>query len=333
MRGVTWMSLMATHSKIYLKTVLEVALTTQPDSSNKIPTPGAWVLKHSCCLLSERDPLASCSWLWIPQKWYKVVCSVTSGKVGLKSVLGPGDRTQSLPGPSRVHHRTFISSNSQTLRSTTHKTPTPAHRLGRSASLNVPTYHDDDPLNTPTQIPRYNAPARTTAYSAQSDLPLAEKQLDRLVGMVQTLMQDNLELKRDMRGLKDNYELREHLVSLESTDARSTSGRGIAANRGRVTRANVSRNARKRQMTAHDSGDSDIDPALLDTVSDATTEGSETGITDSEAGNDVDFSPGERKALVRAPPTSFPQENSREVPVGGTWRCESVCAGHRVQRD
>ncbi|KAJ7877379.1 hypothetical protein B0H14DRAFT_2567750 [Mycena olivaceomarginata] len=139
----------------------------------------------------------------------------------------------------------------------------------------------------------------TTAYSAQSDLPLAEKQLDRLVGMVQTLMQDNLELKRDMRGLKDNHELREHLVSLESTDARSTSGRGIAANRGRVTRANVSRNARKRQMTAHDSGDSDIDPALLDTVSDATTEGSETGITDSEAGNDVDFSPGERKALQK----------------------------------
>ncbi|KAJ7112017.1 hypothetical protein C8R43DRAFT_1242827 [Mycena crocata] len=193
------------------------------------------------------------------------------------------------------------------VRSVTYDAATPIARrgFGRSTSFSpdVPTAHassSHEPgyMDTPTQAHRYYAMPRS--YPVPPELPTAESKLDRLMNMVQTLMDDTHDLKQD------NQELKERVAFLESNTANSatTSSRGITAQRGKTTRFKA---RSRRQITAHDSGDSDIDPALLD---EGTIDimSSDTGTTDLEPNSDADgdnFSPDERKALQKCVTQAF----------------------------
>ncbi|KAJ7278276.1 hypothetical protein C8J57DRAFT_1576678 [Mycena rebaudengoi] len=128
-------------------------------------------------------------------------------------------------------------------------------------------------------------------------------QLEKLVGMVETLLLDKRELKQATRELKeDNQELKERVSSLEAGVPGSTraSSRGPASLCGKPPHPNT--RSRSRRNAANDSADSCevIDPALLDNASSVATD---TGVTDCDPasdmgeGDDIDLSTKERSTV------------------------------------
>ncbi|KAJ7138687.1 hypothetical protein C8R43DRAFT_1131868 [Mycena crocata] len=155
--------------------------------------------------------------------------------------------------------------------------------VGGSMSLNLAHSYEDLALsNTPTQTNRYPGPNRAVHHLVPADNPSTNSQLERLVGMVQTLLQDNQELKQTTRELKeDNQELKERVASLESgaPGAARPSSRGFIARRGKATRPNA-RGRNPGRIGVDDSTDSDYEPA------------NDTGGTDN-----IDLSPKERSSV------------------------------------
>lgn len=172
--------------------------------------------------------------------------------------LTEGKAIASASGHLRKHADTDLSciltitSRNSNLRSVTYDAATPIARrgLGRSTSFHpdVPAAHaslsrEPGYMDTPTQAHRYYAIPRS--YPMPQELPTAESKLDRLMSMVQMLMDDTHDLKQD------NQELKERVAFLESNTPHSatTSSRGITARRGKTTRSKA---RSRRQITAHD---------------------------------------------------------------------------------
>ncbi|KAJ7830964.1 hypothetical protein B0H13DRAFT_2213170 [Mycena leptocephala] len=196
------------------------------------------------------------------------------------------------------------------IRPSTLDTPTSRNAFGRSTSLNAIPSTQESPaynvLNTPRPTNRYQSSARTVEYHyAQYNVPTTQTQLDRLIGMVQTLMEDTRELKQD------NQQLKARVSSLEAsarTDPPTTSSRGIAARRARSTQMKArSLRRRGRQMAGQESDESDIDPALRERAVSESSVDTDTGATDYSANSESDaigddgsiLAPADKKVLQK----------------------------------
>ena len=184
--------------------------------------------------------------------------------------------------------RSFTHAN---IRPSTFDTPTARNAFGRSTSLNAIPSTQESPaynvLNTPRPTNRYQSSARTVEYhDTQYNVPTTQTQLDRLIGMVQTLMEDTRELKQDSQQLKARVS---SLEASAHTDPPTTSSRGIAARRGRSTKLKT-RSLRRRghQMAGHESDESDIDPALRERAVSESSVDTDTGATDYSANSESD---------------------------------------------
>lgn len=184
--------------------------------------------------------------------------------------------------------RSFTHANIQP---STFDTPTARNAFGRSTSLNAIPSMQESPaynvLNTPRPPNRYQSSARTVEYhDTQYNVPTTQTQLDRLISMVQTLMEDTQELKQDSQQLKARVS---SLEASAHTDPPTTSSRGIAAQRGRSTKLKT-RSLRRRghQMAGPGSDESDIDPALREHAVSESSLDTDTGTTDYSANSESD---------------------------------------------
>jgi hypothetical protein len=100
------------------------------------------------------------------------------------------------------------------------------------------------------------------------------------------------------------------MASFEASLTLPAPSRSVAARRGRVTQSKIKAAGRQRRL-ASDSGDSDIDPTLLDPAAGAADESSvdtDTDVTDCEPLDNVNLTPAERTATqVRVTPSSYVQ--------------------------
>ncbi|KAJ7937972.1 hypothetical protein B0H13DRAFT_1851924 [Mycena leptocephala] len=144
----------------------------------------------------------------------------------------------------------------------------------RAASLNtLPPVNSYTPvynpvlLTTPTPSNRYHAPSRPVPPRTQIAIPEERPQMDRLLDMMQMLLNDNAELKERVSSVETT------LSELQSPSP----ARGIAAQRGRITRSKRGAPSSRRpqvpdesdvatsQSTTTDvSMDSDIEPQRTD---------------------------------------------------------------------
>ncbi|KAJ7892380.1 hypothetical protein B0H13DRAFT_1886818 [Mycena leptocephala] len=189
------------------------------------------------------------------------------------SLRGPSDHLGLGPPPA---------ANNTYLRASSLNTPTATNQagFGRSTSL----FHDAD---TPTQTNRHYHLPRADLYPAPRQAPSAASQLDRLVGMVQTLMQDNSDLKQDIRELRDDHpELSDRMASFEAGLSLPAPSR--CSNPIRNQSRKPSTPARFRFW------DSAIDPTLLDPAAGAADESSvdtDTDVTDCEPLDGLNLTP------------------------------------------
>ncbi|KAJ7904888.1 hypothetical protein B0H13DRAFT_2024525, partial [Mycena leptocephala] len=209
----------------------------------------------------------------------------------------PGDPFQDSSQGGTLHgqssriglgHPPFTHAN---IRPSTFDTPTARNAFGRSTSLNAIPSMQESPaynvLNTPRPPNRYQSSAGTVDYhDTQYNVPTTQIQLDRLIGMVQTLMEDTRELKQDSQQLKARVWF---LEGSAHTDPPTTSSRGIAARRGRSTQLKT-RSLRRRghQMAGPESDESDIDPALREHAVSESSLDTDTGTTDYSANSESD---------------------------------------------
>ncbi|KAJ6629619.1 hypothetical protein B0H10DRAFT_1986071 [Mycena sp. CBHHK59/15] len=164
-------------------------------------------------------------------------------------------------------------------RSTSLNTPRPLARdrsnPARAASLNtLPTVNSYTPvynpslLATPTPSNRYHAPSRPPPPLMQSAIPEERPQMDRLLDMMQRLLDDTAELKERMSFVETT------LFEVQT----SSPARGIAAQRGgRITRSKSGAPSSRRSRVADESDvatsqssttdvsmDTDIEPQSMD---------------------------------------------------------------------
>ncbi|KAJ7611136.1 hypothetical protein DFH06DRAFT_1245364 [Mycena polygramma] len=199
------------------------------------------------------------------------------------------------PAPQYIGLGRPPASRDPNLRSTSLNTPVPATRprpASRAVSFAGESSHPYDTGTTPTPANRYQRPLQ------QFPIPEESMKMDRLLDMMQALLNDNVEIKERLS----------YVESTISKPAASTAVRGLPAARGgRLMRSATAAMAtlRTQQHVSGDSDDETVDPSLRRSASASTTDVStdselEPASVDEDSSADladIDLSEKEQRAL------------------------------------